>query len=128
VLDSIAAGATQTEAARSCGVAPRTVASWMEKGRRDGDGRYHQFTAAVDEIRERCLHLQTGGDEPGDLADLMHVVWKAAQAGSVQAMRLYRDILDWIDEHDRDDEPNPLAGLLGPVEEGRRRGPQLRPR
>ncbi len=40
------------------------------------------------------------------------IVWRAAKAGSVQAMRLYRDILAWQEEHKRADEPNPIAALL----------------
>jgi hypothetical protein len=40
------------------------------------------------------------------------IVWKAAVAGSVQAMRLYREILAWLEEREREPEPNPFAGLL----------------
>jgi hypothetical protein len=35
------------------------------------------------------------------------------KAGSVEAMRLYREILKWREEHERDEKPDPLADLFG---------------
>lgn len=109
VIEAIRAGASQREAARTQGIAPRTVAAWLAKGRSDPTGRYGAFAEAVDEIREQRLR-PSGDDEPGDIDALSLIVWKAAQAGSVPAMRLYDEILRWLEEQE-DGEPNPFAEL-----------------
>lgn len=110
VVDSIRAGASQREAARRHGIAPRTVSSWVTKGRRDPSGPFGEFVAALDEIHESRCHLSDDEGPIWSIAELKKLVWKAVEAGSVQAAKLYWEMLAW--EKVREPKADPFADLL----------------
>jgi transposase-like protein len=90
IVASISAGATIDEAARQVDVAVASVRRWLRDGRKDPEGRYAAFAAAVDGARgERKQAERALKDGPltGDEADLL--IARAARKGSVPALRLW---------------------------------------
>lgn len=88
VLKAIAAGASTADAARASKVGVRTVKDWLEKGRRDPDGRYGAFAQAVDGCREARTLPAPEVLAAMDEDELALVVSQAAREGNVTAMRL----------------------------------------
>lgn len=91
VLEAIVSGASQADAARLAGVGVRTVADWLEHGRREPEGRYGEFARAVDEARaEREM---PSADELADLteAEVRQLLSRLARKGNVAAIKLYLD-------------------------------------
>ena len=72
------------------GVPHRTVKRWIARGRSERESKYGAFAAAIDAARRG-----TGAIDETDLseAELEQIAWRAAQAGSVPAMRLCFEIL-----------------------------------
>ena len=60
----------------------------LEQGRRDPESRYGAFASRLDEFHDRRLHLDAHAAQVGTVDELQLIVWQAARAGSVQAMRL----------------------------------------
>jgi transposase len=84
MLAAVAAGLSYVDAARAAGVKPNTAKSWLARGRRESEGPYREFVAAVEQARERAQSRP----EPMDEDELAVVVSEAARAGSVAAMKL----------------------------------------
>lgn len=88
VVERIAGGATVVEAARGAGIRPATLKGWLTRGRRDREGPYCAFAAAVAEARERIRDARA--TELTDEEFEQHLA-RAVRAGHVQAMKLWSD-------------------------------------
>lgn len=90
VLGGLKAGLSQAAAARSAGVAPRTVEHWLTRGRREPDSAFASFVAAVEAVREPRAQLPSG-----DMAEteLRAIVARLARGGNVAACRLMLELL-----------------------------------
>jgi len=82
-------GLTIAEAAKGAGVASKTVKNWLSRGRKEGDGPYADFAASVEAARAEHQEKEV----PMDYDELKLVVSKSAKAGSVQAMKLFEEML-----------------------------------
>jgi hypothetical protein len=94
---------------RRHGIAARTVSSWVTKARRDPSGQFGEFVAALDAVQERRLHL-SDDERPIRSIEAQAIVWRAVEAGSVQAAKLYWQMLQRQEE--REPKPDPFADLL----------------
>jgi hypothetical protein len=98
-------GVSLADAARAQGVPPDTAKSWLRRGRAEQTGPYADFAAATKEARDRVAE-QT----PLDYEELRKVVARAARAGSVQAMRLWWELLrETAEETAAAEEDDPFA-------------------
>ena len=106
LVELVAAGLSLPDACSQAEVPINTVKTWLKRGRREDDGRYSEFAAAIDAARTADAPLGPMSEE-----ELALVVSRAARKGSVQAMRLRwqqlseakrpsgsGDIFDTIDE------------------------------
>lgn len=82
-------GLTMREAASEAEVTERTLKGWLARGRRESSGTFHDFAAAVDGAREHAA----AREKPMDEAELRLVVSRAARRGSVQAQKLYWEMI-----------------------------------
>jgi DNA-binding CsgD family transcriptional regulator len=91
LLERFAAGATVDEAARGCGIRPKTVSGWLTRGRRGGDenDRYVSFAAAASKARADARAAAASAMTPEEFDE--HLA-KAVRAGSVSAMKLFYEI------------------------------------
>lgn len=89
-VDLVADGATTEEAARKLGIRAKTIKDWLTRGRRDGDGPYAEFAAAVEEARTTYSELHQAEMTEAELRG--HVA-AAVRAGNVRAMELMAKML-----------------------------------
>lgn len=90
IVASVRAGATIDEAARLVDVAVASVRRWLRDGRKNPDGRYAAFAAAVDGARsERKLAERALKDGPLTTDEAVLLLARAARKGSVPALRLW---------------------------------------
>ena len=82
-------GLTIADAARATGIGEKTAKRWLARGRRETSGAYADFADAVDRARE----ARDQAEPPLDPAELKAVVSRAAKKGSVQAMKLYWEMI-----------------------------------
>ncbi len=95
VLAAIRKGASVADAARSLHIASRTVERWLAKGRNQPQSRYATFAATVDRLRaaRRAPTPTFAAANCMDEHELFVRVSEACRAGSVQALRLYWQML-----------------------------------
>lgn len=82
-------GVSLADACRDLEVSEKTVRGWLTRGRSEADGAYHDFAVAVDEARE----VARAQVPPMDEDELRSVVARSARKGSVQAMKLYWEMI-----------------------------------
>jgi Asp-tRNA(Asn)/Glu-tRNA(Gln) amidotransferase C subunit len=98
IVASVRAGASIDESARQVDVAVASVRRWLRDGRKNTEGRYAAFAAAVDEARGQRKQAERAikeGPLTGEEADLL--IARAARRGSVPALRL------WFEQRAADD-------------------------
>ena len=107
LLERTAAGVSLPDACRALGLREQTVKSWLQRGRRESDGPFAEFVAAIEDARL----ASAARPGPMDAAELACVVSQAARAGSVAAMKLRHAMLVAEEREDagRDDADGPLA-------------------
>lgn len=111
VIALVGEGLSLADAARETGLSPETVDGWLKKSRRDDPGDYAGFAAEVDAARLECQQRE----EPGTEEELKRITWIAAKKGSVQAMKLYWEMVRKSSDPDEVPE-DPFAALDGPVD------------
>lgn len=82
-------GLSLRDAAREAQVSEKTVKNWLARGRREGDGPYADFAAAVELARAEAGDRE----QPMTVEELELAVSKAAKKGSVQAQKLLWEML-----------------------------------
>lgn len=89
LIERTAAGVSLPDACRAADLRLTTVKGWITRGRRETDGPYAEFVAAIEQAR------QEAHDRPGPMTrdELRLEVSRAARNGSVQAMKLMDEIL-----------------------------------
>jgi IS30 family transposase len=107
ILDLLADGISLRDACREVGINEKTVKGWLTRGRKEGDGDYAEFAVAVDASRQEAAEAEApmNGDE------LRLVVSRAAKNGSVQAQKLYWEMLRAGEDPGEEEEADPLAEL-----------------
>lgn len=96
------------EAAEAAGIKLGTAQGWRARGKREGDGPYGEFTAAV----EKALHRETIEEMTEEEHRLK--VSEVARGGNVQALKLYWEIIladRNLDEASEDKPADPLEGV-----------------
>lgn len=111
ILQSLNAGLTLAESARSAGLPVQTLRNWLTQGRQEADTAHADFTAAVDAARERAARA------PMDDREFRGCLNAAVRAGSVQAMKLW-----WHVRDDDDDLEHDALGQLNQRHRERRAG------
>lgn len=113
VIKAVARGATLKDAAAAADLNAGTVDNWLARGRKDDDGDYYEFSQVIDGLRGDKLKA-----EPMTEEELREVVSITAQAGNVQAQRLYYEMLR-DDKAPDEDEPEVPADkrALGGLDE-----------
>lgn len=99
-------GVSLADAAVAEDARPETVRGWLRRGRRDPEGPYADFAAAVNRAREEASNRL----EPMDADELGRVVSDMVRGGSVQAAKLLWEMLraaasDAGEEVKDDDDP-----------------------
>lgn|GEM_PF-4575624 len=89
ILELLADGLSLKDASREVGVREKTVKGWLTRGRKEEDGEYAEFAAAVDSAREEFEQKE----RPMSEAELLLAVSRAAKKGSVAAQKLLWDML-----------------------------------
>lgn len=108
LIERVAAGASQADAARAVGITLPTFKKWLQRGRKEGEGEYADFAKAIAAAREQARNRP----EPMTAEELRLEVSKAARRGSVQAMKLYWEMIRGEDEDEGgDEEADPLDEL-----------------
>lgn len=98
LLERFAAGVSLRDACRALELRERTVKGWLTRGRRESSGDYADFATAVDEARQAARDRP----EPMTADELQRVVSETARKGSVQAQKLYWEMLRAGHEGDDD--------------------------
>lgn len=107
-VERFRAGVSLEDACRDLEMRPQTVKNWLSRGRKEPDGTYGPFAAAVDEAREQAK----AEEPPMDADELARVVSRAARKGSVAAMKLRDEMLERERLREADEAPvekDPLA-------------------
>ncbi|HVQ60390.1 MAG TPA: hypothetical protein VMS60_15930 [Solirubrobacterales bacterium] len=106
-------GLTIAEAAKAAGIAAKTAKNWLSRGRkelRDGGGPYADFVLSIEEVRRQVEDRK----EPMSKDELKLVVSETAKAGSVQAQKLYFEMLKAEKGNGNTGDPDdPFADLDG---------------
>jgi hypothetical protein len=90
LVDHTAAGLSLADASRAALIRPKTVKSWLTRGRREASGPYAQFVADVERARAEAERArQVPLSEP----ELRLAVSEMAKRGSVRAARVYWEML-----------------------------------
>lgn len=84
IIAAVSVGVSYADAARAAGVKVNTAKTWLARGRRETEGAYAEFAAAVEAARTAAA----ARPEPMDEDELAIVVSEQARAGSVPAMKL----------------------------------------
>jgi transposase len=89
ILASLAEGLTQVEAAARSEVTSRALKGWIARGRKESDGVYADFAAAVDAV------LTAGQRKSEDLTEAEHraLVAERCRNGSDTALKLYWEMI-----------------------------------
>lgn len=108
ILDLLADGLTLKDVCREVEIREKTVKGWLTKGRKEDDGDYAEFAAAVDASRQDAADFE----QPMDEAELKLAVSKAAKKGSVAAQKLLWEMLRAAtDDPDEDEDADPFTAL-----------------
>lgn len=107
VLQALDAGLTLRESARRAGLPEQTLKNWLTKGRQEADTEHADFTAAVDEARDRAARA------PMTDREFRGCLNAAVRAGSVQAMKLWWSVRE-------DDDPDLENDAIGQINQRRR--------
>jgi len=105
VVGAVAAGVSLADAARRAGISERTLYNWLKRGEHEPDSTYGMFAAAVAAARDHSTQAPPMTDDA-----LRVAVSRAARAGSIQAMRLYWEMLH-ADTGDEEAPDDPLLAL-----------------
>jgi IS30 family transposase len=89
LIERTAAGVSLRDACRALGLREATVKGWLTRGRRENDGDYAAFAAAVDRARAD----RRSRPEPMDADELARRVSEMVRGGSVQAAKLRWEML-----------------------------------
>ncbi len=107
LIERFAAGVTVEEAARAADVSTKTLKRWLTRGRREEQGEFATFLTAVEEAREQAR------SRPDPMTPEEHrlAVSESARNGSVQAMKLYWEMI-CADRDEAEEAPtDPLEAL-----------------
>ena len=111
LIERTAAGVSLPDACRALDLRESTVKGWLTRGRREEDGDYAEFVAAIEQARQEAR------ERPGpmDRDELRLEVSRAARAGSVQAMKLMLEILrgDQTSAMSAKHRRDPFAEMIG---------------
>jgi hypothetical protein len=89
---AVKAGASFDEACQKHGVNVHTAQTWLRNGRRDPEGRYGTFAAAVDAAKSSRAAAKVPPSSEGLTRDeYERLLAEAARAGSVPALKLWAD-------------------------------------
>jgi transposase len=99
LIERTAAGVSLLDAARAVRVREATVKSWVTRGRREREGEYAEFVAALDAARQQAR------GRPGPLSrkEFELRLAEAVRGGSVQAMKLWAEL--HLPDEPPDEEP-----------------------
>lgn len=106
IVARVELGLTFADAAAAAGIKRATAKGWLARGRREEEGAYADFAAAVERAREAAQAPR----DPMTEAELRLVVSEFARAGNVQAMKLYWEFI-LADRKRRPTTADPLAEL-----------------
>lgn len=118
LLDLLADGLSMKDACREIGVREKTVKDWLTRGRKEDDGDYAEFAAAVEATRQDA----TVFDEPMDEDELKLAVSRAAKKGSVAAQKLLWEMLRAATDDTPDEDADPFDVLDQEDELAKKRG------
>jgi hypothetical protein len=104
VLASVSLGVSLDDSARAAGVSPRTLRSWIERGRREDAGAYAAFVQGIETARQAAR----ARPEPLTAEEHRLAVSDMVRAGSVTAAKLYWELLK-ADPPDEADESEPAS-------------------
>lgn len=108
-LDLFSDGLTNADVARGIGVSAPTLKGWITRGRKEPEGDYSDFAAAVEVARA----LAEEAELPLDEDELKLHVAKAARKGSVAAMKLAWEIIRASTDPKGEGSGDPLDALDG---------------
>lgn len=97
-------GLSIRDAARSADVRDKTVRGWLSKGRAEASGPYADFAGAFDDARMSFAEQEL----PMTRDELVLQISRAAKRGSVQAQKLYWEVLQ---TEKQSNAPDPFAEL-----------------
>lgn len=107
LLGLLADGLVLKDACRETGVREKTVKGWLTRGRKEDEGDYAEFAAAVDASRQDAVDFE----EPMDEAELKLAVSRAAKKGSVAAQKLLWEMLRAATNDPADEDADPFDAL-----------------
>lgn len=108
IAELIFDGLSLKDAAREAKVSEKTVKNWLTRGRKEGEGPYADFAVAIEQAREEAASRE----QPMTEEELRLVVSRAAKGGSVQAQKLYWEMLKRGHQDDPNQKPDdPFAQL-----------------
>lgn len=116
LIVAFAAGASIPDASTQAGVSEKTLKGWLQRGRRDDAGDYHEFAVIADRVRRAGRRFS----EPMDEDELARAVSHSARHGNVQAMKLRLEMLRG-DDDEGSSETAPPGSLAALDEVARRR-------
>lgn len=94
-------GLILADACKAAGVSERSVKGWLARGRREGSGDYFEFASAIEQARAAVA----GREEAMTAEELFVVVSRTARRGSVQAMKLYWEMICADQDSDEGEKP-----------------------
>lgn len=108
LIERTAAGVSLPDAARDLEIRLPTVKGWITKGRKEASGPHFDFVNAMDAAREQAK----ADPEPMTPEEHRLKVSEVARKGSVQALKLYWEMIRADQDADETEEPaNPLAAV-----------------
>lgn len=107
LLDLFADGLSLKDVCREVGLREKTVKHWLTRGRKEDEGDYAEFAAAVDASRQDAADFEA----PMDEAELKLAVSRAAKKGSVAAQKLLWEMLRAATDDPADQDADPFADL-----------------
>ena len=81
-------GVSFADAVQAAGLKLPTAKTWLARGRRESEGKYHEFAVAIEQARERAAERP----DPMTEEEFCTHVESAIRGGSVQAMKLWSAI------------------------------------
>ena len=106
LVGAMKAGLSLRDACRQVGVNENTARGWLRRGRQESEGPFADFAAAMEAAR--AVEAPFG---PMTEKELKLHIWRAVKRGSVQAMKLYAEILR------HEERRPPKTDSLGAVDE-----------
>jgi hypothetical protein len=107
LLDLLADGLVLKDACRETEVREKTVKGWLTRGRKEDDGDYAEFAAAVDASRQDATDFESPMDED----ELKLAVSRAAKKGSVAAQKLLWEMQRAATNDPADEDADPFSAL-----------------